>query len=31
MYFEAAKASCTLPKKFWYEKFRNNQIEQIQS
>lgn len=27
MYFAAAKASCTLPKKFWYEKFRNNQIE----
>ena len=29
MYFAAAKASCTLPKKFWYEKFRNNQIEQF--
>ncbi|MEY4463718.1 MAG: hypothetical protein RLZZ81_689 [Pseudomonadota bacterium] len=29
MYFDAAKASCTLPKKFWYEKFRNNQIEKF--
>lgn len=29
MSFAAAKASCTLPKKFWYEKFRNNQIEQF--
>ncbi|MFQ3886910.1 MAG: hypothetical protein AB8U88_07585 [Rickettsia conorii subsp. raoultii] len=29
MYFAAANASCTLPKKFWYEKFRNNQIEQF--
>ncbi|MCC8467291.1 MAG: hypothetical protein LN589_00795 [Rickettsia endosymbiont of Eriopis connexa] len=29
MYFAAVKASCTLPKKFWYEKFRNNQIEKF--
>ncbi|KJW03397.1 hypothetical protein REIP_1430 [Rickettsia endosymbiont of Ixodes pacificus] len=29
MYLAAAKASCTLPKKFWYEKFRNNQIEKF--
>lgn len=29
MYLAAAKASCALPKKFWYKKFRNNQIEKF--